>query len=80
NKFLPKSKIIANENKCAKCGICVKKCPVKALSLKPYAICNHKICIKCLCCVEVCPHDAIHLKESKFKKFLSSIALKIRKI
>jgi ferredoxin len=80
NKFLPKPKIIADEDKCVKCGICVKKCPVQALSLNPHAICNHKICIRCLCCVEVCPHNAIHLEESFFKKFLSLIASKIRKV
>ena len=80
NKILPKPKIIADEKKCVKCGICVKKCPVGALSLKPYAVCNHKICIKCLCCVEVCPHDAIHLEEPGIKKFLSSIASRVRKV
>ncbi|MEN7982204.1 MAG: DUF362 domain-containing protein [Nanoarchaeota archaeon] len=80
NKFLPKSKIISDPEKCVRCGICVKKCPVKALSLQPHAICNHKICIKCLCCVEVCPHDAIHLEDAKIKKLISSAVLKFRKV
>jgi uncharacterized protein (DUF362 family)/NAD-dependent dihydropyrimidine dehydrogenase PreA subunit len=80
NKIFPKPKIIADEKKCVRCGICVKKCPVHALSLSPYAVCNHNICIKCLCCVEVCPHDAIHLEEPALRKFLSSIASKVRKV
>lgn len=80
NKLLPKSKIIANEEKCIKCGICVKKCPVTALTLQPHAVCNHKTCIKCLCCVEVCPHDAIHLEDAKIKKLISSMVSKVRKV
>ncbi len=80
NKLFPKSKIIANPEKCISCGICVKKCPVQALILQPHAICNHKTCIKCLCCVEVCPHDAIHLEEAKIKKLISKMVLKIRKV
>jgi uncharacterized protein (DUF362 family) len=80
NKFLPKPKIIADPEKCVKCGICVKKCPVQALSLNPHAICNHKTCIKCLCCVEVCPHDAIHLEEGKIKSSLYKIMQKFRKV
>jgi len=80
NKLLPKPKIIADPEKCIRCGICVKKCPVKALSLKPHAICDHKICIKCLCCVEVCPQDAIHLEEAKIKRLISSTVYKIRKV
>lgn len=80
NKILPKPKIIADPIKCVKCGICVKKCPVQALELKPHAVCNHKTCIKCLCCVEVCPHDAIHLEDAKIKKFLTGLTYKIRKV
>ena len=80
NKLLPKPKIISDPEKCVRCGICVKKCPVQALTLQPHAICNHKICIKCLCCVEVCPHDAIYLEYAKIKKMISSIVSKSRKV
>lgn len=79
-RFLPQPKIISEFEKCQRCGICIKKCPVKALTLKPNAVCNHELCIKCLCCVEVCPHDAIHLKESLVKRVLSSVWNSFRKI
>lgn len=80
SKFIPKGKIIADENKCRRCGICVKKCPVNALELKPYAKCDHKICIHCLCCVEVCPYDAIKLEEPWIKRFLMNVVKKMRKV
>ena len=80
SRLLPKSKIIADEDKCRKCGICVEKCPVKALRLDPYAKCIHKMCIKCLCCTEVCPYDAIHLHDSVVKKFIKKIVSFFRKI
>lgn len=71
-KFLPSPKIISDKEKCRRCGLCVKKCPVHALSLNPNAVCNHKICIKCLCCVEVCPYKAIYLNHNLIK-FLMNI-------
>ncbi len=52
--------------RCKQCGICVKSCPVKAISLqnktKPYI--HKEQCIKCLCCYELCPYQAIDIKKS----------------
>lgn len=57
-------------DKCVKCGICVKQCPVLSKAVnwrnedktKP-PVYNYKLCIKCYCCQEVCPEGAIKLKK-----------------
>ncbi|WP_295160686.1 DUF362 domain-containing protein [uncultured Brachyspira sp.] len=62
-------KPVIEKNKCLKCGVCVKVCPVTPLALnfekkgadyppKYY----YKNCISCYCCQELCPHKAIVLK------------------
>ncbi len=51
-----------NKDKCIKCGICAKLCPVQCITLKPYPTFDRNICIKCYCCHEHCPKGAIFLK------------------
>jgi uncharacterized protein (DUF362 family) len=65
---MTKEKIVVDEDKCVKCGICARKCPAKAIILKPYPIINSKKCIRCFCCIEVCPHHALHLKDNTLRK------------
>jgi len=65
---MTKEKIVVDENKCVKCGICAKHCPMKAISLNPYPVINEKKCIRCFCCIEVCPHHALHLKDNMIRK------------
>jgi len=55
--------IIVDEKKCVKCGLCAKKCPMNAITLKPYPVVDKKKCIRCFCCMEVCPQHALSLKE-----------------
>jgi uncharacterized protein (DUF362 family)/NAD-dependent dihydropyrimidine dehydrogenase PreA subunit len=77
SKLLPKPKIKFDRKKCVRCGICEKKCPVKAITLKPYPECNSDKCIRCLCCIEVCPHDAIYVGEHWLRKILKKTAKKL---
>lgn len=51
-------------DKCKSCGLCVKVCPVDAISGKPktpYLIHQNK-CIKCGNCKVKCPFDAIYVE------------------
>ena len=49
------------EEKCKGCGLCIKKCPVNAISgtkKMPHTI-DEKTCIKCGACIETCKLNAI---------------------
>ncbi|MDR3256622.1 MAG: EFR1 family ferrodoxin [Endomicrobium sp.] len=48
------------KDKCNKCGLCIKICPVKNISLeKEYPIFNGKKCQLCMRCISYCPSHAI---------------------
>ena len=52
--------------RCTACGLCVRSCPVSALTLikgKPPVLIPHQ-CIQCCCCHEVCPAGAVILQQS----------------
>ena len=63
--YLTKTTVLipeVNKDKCIKCGICAKLCPVQCITLAPHPTFDRKICIKCYCCHEHCPQGAIFLK------------------
>ncbi|MFH1423777.1 MAG: DUF362 domain-containing protein [Candidatus Nealsonbacteria bacterium] len=64
-RFIEKNnKIEINSNKCSRCGLCVKTCPVGAMTMTTSGpAVDYKKCIFCLCCYETCLPDAIKIKE-----------------
>jgi len=78
-KLFPKSKTIFDYNKCMKCHLCEKKCPVQAIKLGPFPKCDYNRCIRCACCIEVCPQKAITLREHWTKTYTRKIFRKIFK-
>ena len=46
-----------DQEKCIECGLCIKNCPVNAIS-DDFVI-DNEICTRCNSCIEVCPKDAI---------------------
>ncbi len=61
--------------RCVKCALCVKACPVEALTLSRECaapLINKKICITCSCCHEVCPENAIRMRQSPLLKMLGA--------
>jgi len=53
--------------KCLACGLCIKKCPVDAISIEEknggkYAKVNSSQCIGCGICVKFCPSKSLFLK------------------
>jgi len=72
---MTKEEILCNKEKCVKCGICVRHCPKKAITLNPYPEINPEKCIRCFCCIELCPEHALHLKDN----LVIRIANKLRK-
>ena len=53
-------------SRCVRCGICVKSCPVEAISWQAtgFPKVDTDKCIKCMCCHELCPSQAVDIHKS----------------
>jgi uncharacterized protein (DUF362 family)/Pyruvate/2-oxoacid:ferredoxin oxidoreductase delta subunit len=57
--------------RCKKCGVCVRSCPVQAISpatAERFPKIDTRKCIHCMCCHEMCPHKAVDLHKSFMAK------------
>jgi len=55
----PSHEILFFEERCTKCGVCIKRCPTKAIELKDnYLIMNKNKCDLCGKCSDFCPSNA----------------------
>lgn len=59
------------DNKCTSCGICIKICPVKNISVEDGKIKWLGKCQQCMACIQYCPKEAIQFanKTSKKKRY-----------
>ena len=53
-------RVIIDEEKCTKCGACIKACPLHAAKGKVENKTFSADCFSCARCLNVCPADAIH--------------------
>ena len=63
-KFL-KAKPLTDMEKCTKCGICAKVCPLGSISFEDFSEVSG-ICIKCQACVVKCPEGAKYFDDAAF--------------
>ena len=64
-----------NNDLCRKCMLCVKSCPVNAITQQDensYPAVEEPKCISCFCCHEFCPHKSVAFRKS----FLAKIFIK----
>ena len=65
-------KVIAGN--CVRCGLCMRSCPVGAISTEPAGSCpkfDYKRCIRCQCCSELCPESAIFFRKTFLTRLYS---------
>lgn len=57
------------DSKCNNCGICVRVCPMEAISAVNPRVADKKSCIACAACIPVCPQQARAFKGMPYKLF-----------
>lgn len=60
-----------NADLCKKCGLCVKECPVSALTIEPHLKRNQRKCLYCHHCVHRCPTKAITSDVERMKRIVN---------
>jgi uncharacterized protein (DUF362 family)/ferredoxin len=78
-KFLERlNRIEVDQNRCIRCGLCVRSCPEKALSMgEEGLLIDQRKCIKCLACLETCLMDALELRGPIYSKTILNLAEKL---
>lgn len=59
--------VVINQEACRQCAICIRNCPVDAISgaRKETTVIDASVCISCRMCIAVCPFDAIDTTSPK---------------
>ncbi|MEG1656527.1 MAG: DUF362 domain-containing protein [Christensenellaceae bacterium] len=62
---------IIDSKACILCGVCVRCCPAKAMSIQNRQVgIDYKKCVNCFCCHELCPQKAVKIKRSMLLRLL----------
>jgi len=61
-------RIIVNKDKCLKCGLCSRLCPVNNIEMKEYPV-WHDSCEVCMRCLSFCPVNAVLIPGKEFKQY-----------
>jgi len=70
-KWLVRFRNTINPDVCKMCELCVKACPVGAISKKAQGMTiEYNRCVLCMCCKEVCPEGAVSVKKSFFARMV----------
>lgn len=65
-KIKPKFRV---DEKCVHCGLCIKQCPSRNISLKNGSIIFNTHCYMCMRCINQCPREAIQIGKGTMNKF-----------
>ncbi|WP_461204850.1 EFR1 family ferrodoxin [Clostridium sp. DL1XJH146] len=57
------------DDTCIQCGLCIKSCPTKNITLENNRITFSDKCIMCTRCINICPSNAIIYKEKKVPQY-----------
>ncbi len=69
-----------DKDECIGCGICVEKCPVKAISIEgKKAKIKMEECIHCGTCYSMCPQEAVRHDGGKIPEEIKTYAEKTKK-
>jgi len=65
---------VVMESRCNSCGLCIKRCPEGAISLKEGKIVIEKErCKMCFSCIDLCPMRAIYSPEDYIRSLIVSV-------
>lgn len=64
-----KPKFRAEKEKCVQCGVCIKQCPAKNISMTRDSISFAAHCYMCMRCINQCPCEAIQIGKGTVNKF-----------
>lgn len=62
-----------NRKKCIGCGVCVKVCPPKAITMQGSPLFDYKKCMNCYCCHELCPQKAVIIRRPVLFRVLTKL-------
>jgi len=75
------AKPFIQSDRCIRCGMCVKMCPVEPKALRwpdgehsVAPVYQYEHCIRCYCCQEICPESAVWLKVPWLRRLVNPIA------